>query len=113
MQPGCWRSVTRLGVLAFGHSRQTQTLIEILTLREVHRIVAYCFGAVFGDGKIGHQTLGGGSQTCGGLCEQPGKCQRAGQDELGESPVRIDFDRFAHALRSREPLGPDRCRQGR
>src|SRR5271156_2519226 len=34
----------------------------------------------------------------GCLCEQPAERQRAGQDEVGVSPVRVDFHRLAQAL---------------
>ena len=88
---------TWLASLALRDPRQTQTSIEVLALRQIHRVVAYRFGAVFGDGEIGRESPGDGADL-GGLREQPGKRQRTGQDELGEAPVRVDLDRFAHAL---------------
>src|SRR5271167_3013276 len=60
-------------------------------------MVTHRFGAVFGDGDIGRQTVRDGTDF-GRLREQPGKRQRTGQDEMGGSPVRVDFDRFAQAL---------------
>jgi hypothetical protein len=69
----------------------------MLTLREVHRVVAGRSGAEPGDGKMGHETLGDRTDL-GCLCEQPGKRQRTSQDELGESPIRIYLDRLAQAL---------------
>src|SRR6516162_903074 len=69
----------------------------MLALRKVYRVVARRPGAEPGDGEIGHQTPADRTDF-GGLCEQPGKRQYSSQDELGESPIRIDLDRFAQAL---------------
>ena len=67
---------------ALGHSRQAQAPIEMLALRKVYRVVARRPGAEPGDGEIGHQTLADRTDF-GGLCEQPDKRQRSGQDKLG------------------------------
>jgi len=53
----------------------------VLTLREVYRIVAYRFGAEFGDGKIGGETLGDCTDF-GCFRQQSGKPQGAGENEL-------------------------------
>jgi len=71
----------RLGFLAFRRSRQPQPFAEVLALRAVHQVVTHRFGAEFGDGKIGGETLGDGTDF-GCFREQPGKTQGARQDEL-------------------------------
>jgi hypothetical protein len=86
-----------LSVSALRHSRQAHPPLHMLALREVHRLVARRPSAEPGDGEIGHQTLGDRTDF-GCLREQPGKRQRAGQDKLGESPIRIDLNRLAQAL---------------
>jgi hypothetical protein len=86
---------TRLGFSPPGPQPNT-ALIEEFALRQVYRVVAYRLRVVFGDGEIGRESPGGGAHfSC--FPEQPGKRQRGGQSELGESPIRVDFDRFAQA----------------
>ena len=50
---GIRRDASVSALSALRHSRQTQPLREMPALREVHRVVAHCFGAEPGDGEIG------------------------------------------------------------
>jgi len=70
---------------------------EMLALCEERRIVTPRFGAELGDREMGRETPGDGAHF-GRLRKQPGKAERAGQDEMGMSPVRIDLDHLAQAL---------------
>src|SRR5882724_6024240 len=42
----------------FRNARQLQPLVEVLALREVHRVVTHRFGTELGDGEIGREAPG-------------------------------------------------------
>src|SRR5260221_9369819 len=69
-------------------------------LSEIRRAVTHYFGTELGDRKIWCDAASDGAHF-GCFCEQPGQRQRAGQNKLGEPPVRINFDGFAQVL---EPM---------
>jgi hypothetical protein len=96
---GGWSACLSIGkdiCLAFRHSRQTQALVKVSALRQIHRIVVHCFAAELVDREVGCETPGDDADL-GGLREQPGERQGAGEHELRERPIGVDGDRLAQA----------------